>query len=158
MESWHNPWLFYHQHIHQGIQKTLKPKFNLFLKNSDFIFVTKYIFLDLTYETIGVDPMDLNMEPLGMNILTLHCKLFLIPGILEVINNNISSVPLLEPPCPPALAPAAPHTGLSPQPSSPKGSGSKAQPCPHCHREFTNLRHHINQQHMQVMCQQLWQF
>ena len=27
MESWHNPWLFYHQHIHQGIQKTLKSKF-----------------------------------------------------------------------------------------------------------------------------------
>ena len=67
------------------------------------------------------------------------------------MNNNITSVALLEPPCPPALAPAAPLTGLSPQPSSPKGSGSKAQPCPHCHREFTNLRHHINQQHMQVM-------
>ena len=31
-----------------------------------------------------------------------------------------------------------------------KESSSKAQPCPHCHREFTNLRHHINQQHMQV--------
>ena len=31
-----------------------------------------------------------------------------------------------------------------------KETSSKAQPCPHCHREFTNLRHHINQQHMQV--------
>ena len=31
-----------------------------------------------------------------------------------------------------------------------EGGGSKAQQCPHCHREFTNLRHHINQQHMQV--------
>ena len=82
---------------------------------------------------------------------TLHCKQFLILLILEAMNNNITSVALLEPPCPPALAPAAPLTGLSPQPSSPKGSGSKAQPCPHCHREFTNLRHHINQQHMQVM-------
>ena len=94
--------------------------------------------------------MDLNMEPLGMLHLTLHYKLFLILAILEVMNNNISSVALLATPCPPALAPAAPNTGLSPQPSSPKGSGSKAQPCPHCHREFTNLRHHINQQHMQV--------
>ena len=27
---------------------------------------------------------------------------------------------------------------------------SPAAKCPHCHREFTNLRHHINQQHMQV--------
>ena len=63
------------------------------------------------------------------------------------MNNNISSVSLLEPPS--ALAPAPQHSGLSPQPSSPKGGG-KAQPCPHCHREFTNLRHHINQQHMQV--------
>merc|ERR1712012_1357986 len=34
--------------------------------------------------------------------------------------------------------------------SSTSSSSSKAQPCPHCHREFTNLRHHINQQHMQV--------
>ena len=31
-----------------------------------------------------------------------------------------------------------------------KETSSKAQPCPHCHREFTNLRHHINQQHMHV--------
>ena len=68
------------------------------------------------------------------------------------MNNNITTVALMEAPCAPPLAPPAPqHSGLSPQPSSPKGSGSsKAQPCPHCHREFTNLRHHINQQHMQV--------
>ena len=68
------------------------------------------------------------------------------------MNNNITTVALMEAPCAPPLVPPAPqHSGLSPQPSSPKGSGSsKAQPCPHCHREFTNLRHHINQQHMQV--------
>ena len=29
-------------------------------------------------------------------------------------------------------------------------SRAPASQCPHCLREFTNLRHHINQQHMQV--------
>ena len=100
-----------------------------------------------------MDPMDLNLEPLGMEILTLDTPaLFTNMLISEVMNNNCTTVALLPPaPCapPPPLAPA-PQPGLSPQPSSPKGSG-KAQPCPHCHREFTNLRHHINQQHMQVI-------
>ena len=26
----------------------------------------------------------------------------------------------------------------------------RCEKCPHCYREFTNLRHHINQQHIQV--------
>lgn len=70
------------------------------------------------------------------------------------MNNNIALCAPQQPCGPPQpLAPLSQHAGMSPQPSSPKGgsaSGSKAQPCPHCHREFTNLRHHINQQHMQV--------
>ena len=32
----------------------------------------------------------------------------------------------------------------------PQPSRAPASQCPHCLREFTNLRHHINQQHMQV--------
>ena len=31
----------------------------------------------------------------------------------------------------------------------------KVSKCPHCFREFTNLKHHINQQHAQVRLQRV---
>ena len=31
-----------------------------------------------------------------------------------------------------------------------KNKPAKLSKCPHCYREFTNLKHHINQQHSQV--------
>ena len=31
-----------------------------------------------------------------------------------------------------------------------KNKPAKLSKCPHCFREFTNLKHHINQQHSQV--------
>ena len=34
-----------------------------------------------------------------------------------------------------------------------KGEGPCGEKCPHCYREFTNLRHHVNQQHIQVKTQ-----
>jgi len=77
-----------------------------------------------TYETIGVDPLDLNIEPLG------------------VINNNNNNIVHQQH--------HHHHKVQVPADREPKESSSKAQKCPHCHREFTNLRHHINQQHMQV--------
>jgi len=80
----------------------------------------------MTYETIGIDPLDLNMEPLGA---------------INNNNNNISSV---------GSSLVSEKVEMMREGSSTSSSSSKAQPCPHCHREFTNLRHHINQQHMQV--------
>lgn len=81
--------------------------------------------MELTYETIGVDPMDLNlnMEPIG------------------VMNNNSIAAHHVT---------ASPPAKIVVEREPREGGGSKAQQCPHCHREFTNLRHHINQQHMQV--------
>ena len=40
MESWHNPWIFYHQHIHKGTQNIITQ--NLIL-NSDFykVFISR---------------------------------------------------------------------------------------------------------------------
>ena len=32
-----------------------------------------------------------------------------------------------------------------------KNKPAKLTKCPHCFREFTNLKHHINQQHSQVI-------
>ena len=36
-----------------------------------------------------------------------------------------------------------------------KGGQAVKVKCPHCFREFTNLKHHINQQHAQV-CSKEW--
>ena len=71
----------------------------------------------MSFESVGVDPLEMDMEPMAM--------------MVNTNNNNNNN-----------------HMHKSKEDSGPKTPAAK---CPHCHREFTNLRHHINQQHMQVL-------